>query len=177
MARVHLIVGPVGAGKSTFARQLCLEHSAVLLNLDDWMAELFSPDRPDSGVIEWYAERSRRCIEQIWKLTTALIAVGNDVVLEIGLIRRHDRERLYRRLDAAALDHLVYVMDAPRDVRRQRVRRRNRAKGATFSMIVPDHIFELASDMWEPPDEAERSGRAVRVIPHTDDGGLTTARG
>ena len=49
----------------------------------------------------------------------------------------------------------VHVLDAPLDIRRERVRRRNAEKGATFSMVVPDHIFEMASAMWEPPDDLE----------------------
>ncbi|MDQ3263265.1 MAG: ATP-binding protein [Myxococcota bacterium] len=40
MAHLHLIVGPVGAGKSTFARQLSRQQSSVRLSLDEWMAQL-----------------------------------------------------------------------------------------------------------------------------------------
>jgi predicted kinase len=168
VAHLHLIIGPVGSGKSTFALQLAREHAAVRLNLDEWMAELFSPDRPDAGVMEWYVERTGRCIELIWKLATRMIEVGTNVILEIGLIQRRDRKRLYRRVDDAGYNLKIYVLDASRDVRRERVEQRNRAKGSTFSMIVPPHIFDLASDMWEPPDEAERSQRDMRFI-RTDD--------
>ena len=35
------------------------------------------------------------------------------------------------------------------------VRQRNVVQGATFSMVVPDHVFEMASALWEPPDDAE----------------------
>src|SRR5688500_9099140 len=50
MARVHLIIGPVGSGKSTFALQLARERGALRLNLDEWMALLFRPDRPETGL-------------------------------------------------------------------------------------------------------------------------------
>ena len=164
MAHLHLIVGPVGAGKSTFGLQLARDHAAVRLTLDEWMAELFRPDRPDTGVMEWYVERTGRCIEQIWKVASRIIDAGTDVVLEIGLIQRRDRARLYRRVDDAGYGLKIYVLDAPRELRRERVEQRNRVKGATFSMVVPPPIFDLASDMWEPPDEAERSGRDVRFM-------------
>lgn len=164
MARLHLIIGPVGAGKSTFALQLCRDHAAVRLTLDEWMATLFSQDRPESGVMEWYLERTARCIEQIWSLAENLIEVGTDVVLEIGLIQRRDRERLYQRVDAAGYALTVYVLDAPRELRRERVEQRNQEKGMTFSMVVPPHIFELASDLWEPLDDAERCSRDVRFV-------------
>jgi predicted kinase len=164
MAHVHLIVGPVGAGKSTFALELCARYRAVRLNLDEWMAELFSLDRPEADNVRWYVERTARCIELIWKLTERIIDAGSDVVLEIGLIHRHDRERLYARIDARAYDLTVYVLDAPREARRQRVAQRNVERGETFSMAVPPHIFELASDEWEPPDQQECDDREVRFI-------------
>ncbi len=166
MAKLHLIIGPVGAGKSTFARQLCREHRAARLVLDEWMATLFGDDeRPANGRLEWYVERTERCLEQIWKLTENLVDLGIHVVLEVGLIRRQERERFYARVDDAGFGLTVYVLDAPRELRRERVLRRNRERGETFSMEVPPAFFELASDLWEPPAEDERRERDVRFPP------------
>lgn len=123
---------------------------------------LFSDDRPDVGIAEWYIERAARCVEQIWRVTKSVLHTGTDVVLEIGLIQRRDREALYSRVDAQGFDLTVYVVDAPRELRRDRVEQRNRERGATFSMEVPPHIFERASDMWEPLTDAECDGRDVR---------------
>jgi predicted kinase len=159
-----LIEGPVGAGKSTMAAQLSERHAAPRLILDDWMARLFRPDRPATGVMEWYAERKDRCIEQIWKVTCGLIDAGTDAVLELGLIHQQSRQQFYDRMDAAGYSFTVYVLDAPREVRRERVRERNRQKGETFAMEVPDAFFEIASDMWEPPDEDESAGRDMRFL-------------
>ena len=164
MARIHLIVGPVGAGKSTFGQQLALDHRAVRLTLDEWMAVLFRHDRPEDGVMEWYADRTQRCLEQIWRVTRSALAAGTDVVLEIGLIQRRDRQRFLRRVDADRASMTIYQLDAPRAVRRERVEQRNREQGATFSMVVPPAIFELASDLWEPIDEDEAHGRDVRRV-------------
>lgn len=41
---------------------------------------------------------------------------------------------------------------------------RNRARGPTFSMVVPPDVFELASDLWEPPEPEEHEGIIVRTI-------------
>jgi predicted kinase len=160
-ARIHLIVGPVGAGKSTFGAQLARSRPAVRLTLDEWMATLFRPDRPDQRVIEWYLERSARCIEQIWAVTTELLRASMDVVLEIGLLRRREREAFYRRVDDADFELVIHVLDAARDVRRERVMHRNQQGGPTFSVHVPLDIFEYASDLWEPPEDEECAGRNV----------------
>lgn len=163
------MVGPVGAGKSTFAEGLAQEHGAVRLTLDQWMVQLFSPDRPEAGVMEWYVERAARCVEQIWAVAQRILDSGTDVILEIGLLQRRQREPLYAKVGSAGRTLVIYVLDAARDVRRERVNERNRVRGSTFSMIVPPAIFELASDLWEPPEPAEREGRDVRFI-RTDDG-------
>jgi predicted kinase len=164
--RIHLVIGPVGAGKSTFVRQLVQQHRAVPLNLDDWMATLFSPDRPDSAdVMVWYVPRTLRCLEQIWKTAEAVLAAGNDVVLEAGLIQQHQRDAFYARMGPWADAMTVYLLDAPREVRRERVLRRNADQGETFSMVVPPHIFELASDLWQPPSDAECAERSVVFVP------------
>lgn len=160
-ARVHLVIGPVGAGKSTFAQRLVHERGAVLFTLDEWMVTLFRPDRPAQGVLAWYRERAQRCIDQIWKTAQPLAARGDEVVLEIGLLQRDERERFYERVGAAGLRLTLHVLDAARSVRRARVVERNRCQGATFSMLVPPEIFELASDLWQAPDPDECLGRDV----------------
>jgi predicted kinase len=163
MARLSLIIGPVGAGKSTYGIGLCQKERAVRLTLDEWMATLYGADeRPTLGRREWYVERSERCIAQMWPLAVRLLDLGTNVVMEIGLIRRSAREAFYRRVDDAGAELTVHVVDAPREVRRERVMRRNVEQGATFSMVVPADFFELASDLWEAPDEGEREGREVR---------------
>ena len=161
---IHLVLGPVGAGKSTYAMALAEEHRAIRLTLDDWMTRLFRPDRPAEGVMDWYVERAARCTEQIWEVTCSAMSVQVPVVLEIGLIRRADRERLYGWVEAEAAELTIHLIDAPRDVRRERVLGRNRDRGATFSVEVPPAFFELASDLWEPPDEGERERYRV-VVP------------
>ena len=171
--QIHLILGPVGAGKSTFALELARQHAAIRLTLDEWMAELFSPDRPDTGVIDWYVERASRCIDQIWRTARAVVATGTHVVLELGLLRHDERQRFYQRVNSAGSRLSIYVLDAARDVRRERVNERNRSQGPTFSMIVPPAVFEFASDLWEPLTPSECDGRDVRFI-RTD--GVKSAR-
>jgi predicted kinase len=158
---IHLIEGPVGAGKSTFAFRLSRERAAPRLVLDDWMARLFRPDRPEQDLWPWYQARKERCLDQIWALTEELLDLDSDVVLELGLVQRAARRSFYERVDAAGRTLHVYLLDAPRDVRRERVRKRNAEQGATFAMVVDDEVFELASDAWEAPDEDECSERGI----------------
>ena len=155
MSKIYLVEGPVGSGKSTYSEQLSLQTSAPNISLDTWMVNLFRPDRPSSGVTEWYVERKERCIEQIWDVARKILDASCDVILELGLIHASSRRAMYARVSETGHELVVYVLDAPKEVRRERVRQRNLEKGATFSMEVPDDVFEMASNMWENPDEVE----------------------
>jgi len=164
MAILYLIEGPVGAGKSTYAGRLALSEGAVHLNLDEWMVNLFSRDRPAEGFMEWYAERKHRCIDQIWRVTERLLEAGTSTVLELGLVQRVARAHFYERVDVAGCALEVHALEAPLAIRRQRVRARNETGSGTYRMVVSDEIFELANRAWEPPDDAEREARQIREI-------------
>ncbi|OTG80073.1 hypothetical protein B9T31_16305 [Acinetobacter sp. ANC 4558] len=62
---------------------------------------------------------------------------------------------MLRQIQHTGFNVTVHVLDAPKSIRQKRVQQRNIEQGETFSMIVPDHIFEIASDMWEAPNEIE----------------------
>lgn len=155
MAQIHFIEGPVGAGKSTYAKAMAEKGGFVHLALDEWFVRLFSPDRPQENFSQWYAERKGRLVQLMLGQARAVLATKRDVALELGLIQRGPRQALFRQLQQEGVTFTIHVLDAPMNVRRERVKRRNVEQGATFSMVVPDNIFELASAMWEPPDELE----------------------
>jgi predicted kinase len=169
MSKVHLIEGPVGAGKSTFSSTLVLRTNGVHVSLDEWFATLFSPDRPASDIVPWYMLRKERLIALIWSHSRRILAAGTDVILELGLIQRQSRVAFGRQIQDEGYELVVHVLDAPLEVRRERVRRRNAEKGSTFAMVVPDHVFEMASKLWEPPDELECSEYAVNFVQASSD--------
>jgi predicted kinase len=154
---LHVLIGPVGAGKSTYARQRIARSPAVFLDLDAWMVRLFGADpRPPEGVMAWYLERRERCRALLWDVAVDVLASGTDVFLEIGLLGSAEREAFYEKARAADVELLVYLLDAPRATRRERVAQRNKA-AKPFTQVVPPEFFERASDAWEPPSESERA--------------------
>lgn len=164
MPTVHLIEGPVGSGKSTFATALALRTNGIHIALDEWFANLFSPDRPSVDLVPWYIERKERLINLIWHHSQRLLASGNDVILELGLIQRASRIEFCHKVQDCGHTLVLHVLDAAIDIRRERVRKRNAEKGATFSMVAPDHIFEMANKLWEMPDEIECEEFKVQFI-------------
>jgi predicted kinase len=164
MPRVHLIEGPVGAGKSTYSSTLALQTQGVHIALDEWFAALFSSDRPDGDFVPWYIQRKERLLALIWTHSRRVLASGKDVILELGLIQRQSRVAFGRQIQREGYDLLLHVLDAPLEVRRERVRRRNTEKGPTFAMVVSDHVFEAASKLWEAPDDFECSEFSINFL-------------
>lgn len=164
MSPIHLIEGPVGAGKSTYAAALATRIGGIHIALDEWFARLFTPDRPSVDVMTWYAARKERLVWHIWSHAQVLLKSGATPILELGLVQEASRRAFYDQARAAGVELKVTVLEASREVRRERVARRNAEKGPTFSMVVPDGIFEFASDMWQSPDAIEIEEHRIQVI-------------
>ncbi len=164
MPTLHIIEGPVGAGKTTYANQLARELRTPPLVLDIWMTNLFQADRPEADLWSWYAERKARCFSQIMDLACNALDLGNDVIVELGLIKVENRLKLYADLEKEGRDFLIHMLQTSREERKRRVSQRNLDQGETFAMQVTEEVFEMASDMWEPFCETERTGRANKFL-------------
>jgi predicted kinase len=162
-ATLNVIFGPCGAGKTTYAHAFARRERAMAFILDDWMARLFGPDMPDPIEYEWMLERVGRCETQIWSVAAAAIATGTSVILDIGLMRRADRDRVRQIAEATDLPLVFHFVDAPQEVRRVRVANRNVVKGESFAIEVTPDLFEFIEGVYEPPEPVELAGAVVSV--------------
>src|SRR6476659_6287326 len=160
-ATLNVIFGPCAAGKTTYAHSLARREGAVPFVLDEWGARLFGPDLKGPIEFPWMLERLGRCNALIWSTAEAVLAAGTSVVLDIGAMRRADRDRIRQIAEAKGLSLQWHFVDAPQEVRRARVAGRNAGKGTTFFMEVTPEMFEMRESIYEPPDRAELEG-AVR---------------
>ena len=154
-ATLHVVFGPAGAGKSTYARELARREPAVSFSIDEWIAKLFAPDMPDPVEFEWMMERVERCEAQIWSVAAGVMATGGSVVLDLGLMRRTDRARVAEIAEAVELPIQFHLVTAPRDIRRARVMARNEVEGDGFNLVVPPQMFDFMEGVSEAPDAAE----------------------
>jgi len=162
-AALNVIFGPCGAGKTTYARTFARREKAVAFILDDWMARLFGADMPDPIEYDWMVERVGRCEAQIWSEAAAILAAGTPVILDIGLMRRADRERVRQIAEATELPLVFHFVDAPQEVRRARVADRNVVRGENFAIeVTPDH-FEFIEGVYEPPEPGELAGAVISI--------------
>jgi predicted kinase len=160
-ATLHVIFGPSGAGKTTYAHAFARREKAVAFILDDWMARLFGPDMPNPLEYEWMIERVGRCEAQIWSTAAAVIATGASVILDIGLMRKADRARVREIAEAVELPLQFHFVDAPQEVRRARIGERNSVRGEGFAIEVTPELFEFIEGVYEPPEAEELEGAIV----------------
>ncbi len=91
------------------------------------------------------------------------LAVGTPVVLDIGAMRRANRERIRQIATAKRLSLQWHFVDAPQEVRRARVADRNTANGETFVPEVPPELFDLIEQLDEAPEPAQLEGAVLGV--------------
>ena len=158
MSVVHLICGPTAAGKSTYAKELAQELGCARFAIDEWMANLYSHDTAEVRGIDWLRQRADRCEHQIWSVSRQLLKLGQDVVLDLGLPKRRNREK-YRHLALAAnsVMQLHYIQADP-EVRKARVLQRNTSQMDASVIPVTEDMFMVMEGVFEAPEGLELEG-------------------
>ena len=160
-ATLHVIFGPSGAGKTTYAHAFARKEGAVAFVLDEWMARLFAPDMPQQVEYDWLVERVGRCEAQIWSTTAAVLASGTSFVLDLGLMRKADRNRVREIAAAVELPAQWHYVTAAEDVRRARVAERTKVHGQSLPLQATPDMFEFVEGVFEAPDPAELEGAII----------------
>jgi predicted kinase len=73
MPTAHLIHGYLGAGKTTFARQLERDIPAIRFSHDEWMTRLYGDDPPVEHFADFYQRVSEQ-MEEVWPRCLELFA-------------------------------------------------------------------------------------------------------
>lgn len=163
MARLILVCGPTGVGKTTYSLSLANDIQAIKFSIDPWMQTLFSKDMGDLN-FEWMMERVNRCSDQIWQVSEQILAIDGNVILDLGFTTKAQRDVFSHRARALGLEPEVHYLDAATAIRKQRVDKRNSEKDpAVYAFEVTDMMFDFMEPRFEIPDEDElKNGRIIR---------------
>ena len=152
MARLHLICGLPGAGKTTLARRLEADLPGLRLSPDEWLIRIggprLSPDGTSNGP-------TRDAVEGIqFELGLRLVGEGLNVILENGFWTRAERDGLRARAKDAGVPVTMHYVHAPIDELRRRLEQRN-ANLPPGTYPISDEVLELALRWFQAPSEDE----------------------
>ena len=115
------MVGLPCAGKTTLARRLEKEFSALRLTPDEWQLPLFGND-----VYEPEHDARHSQIESLlWGIASRALELGVNVILDFGFWARSEREDYRNRAAQLAAASQVHFCDLPDDELLKRVAWRN----------------------------------------------------
>ncbi len=155
MARLILVCGPTGVGKTTHSLAISKEVGAIRFSIDPWMQTLFADDMTSLDY-SWMIERVNRCYEQIWQVSEQILALDGDVVLDLGFTTKAQRDLFSDRAKELGIDAEIHYLDAPKDVRKKRVDKRNSEKDpAVYAFEVNDMMFSFMEPRFEIPSQEE----------------------
>ena len=151
-ATLYCIYGNIAAGKTTLARKLAAQHGAVLFCEDEWLVRL----EAEIESFDDFRKHARRLRAAIAPHVVELLRLAISVVLDFPANTPKDRAWLRSLFEAADAAHELHVIEAPLDVCKARLRRRNETKpeGIYFG-FVPEETFEPVMRLLAPPTEAE----------------------
>ncbi len=115
--RLILIYGLPGAGKTTLARQLAADRSAVRLTKDEWLWAL--------GSTPWDEPTRQKVEHELWRLAQEILRLGLSVVLDFGLWARIERDEMRCVARGLGVGVELHYLDMPTDELWRRIEARN----------------------------------------------------
>jgi predicted kinase len=147
---VYLICGFIGAGKTTFAKDLEKKTGAVRITKDEWSISLIGNDPTIDGYDEWDA----KIIELSRDVAFHLVEKGIDVIIDEGFWEKEQRAKMKKRIEALGAQEVLCYLDTPIETIRERVARRN-VNIMQDSFKISREILDNYLKYWEPPSEDE----------------------
>ena len=152
MPTLHLMVGLPCSGKTTLARKLEFERSALRLTPDEWHVCLFGQDadKPEHDARHGLIEAL------LWDVAARVLALGGNVILDFGFWSREEREDFRLRAKKLGASSEVHFLKVPEAELMQRISARNTQPS--------EGAFHISEEMMRPwvalfqapiPDELE----------------------
>lgn len=163
-ARIHLICGATGAGKSTYSAALAQDIRGVRFSIDEWMQQLHNADRPDEMRFEWFYERVQRNGAQMRAMAEQLCEIDVPAVFDCGLTNADERAIFADWAEEMGYSVRLHFIDVPPDVRWGRVQKRNLEQAETFQFEVTRYMFDFIENIWQPPSDAEMARMSGIVV-------------
>ncbi len=153
MATLFLLCGLPCAGKTTLARQLEREYTALRLSPDEWHVRLFGQDLKD----EEHDARYDLIESMLWDIAARVLVLGVNAILDFGFWSRSERDDYRSRAAQLGASSEIRFLDVPAEVLVERLARRN-AQLPQDAFFIPEVQLKAWLREFQPPtqDELER---------------------
>lgn len=141
-ARLILVCGLPGAGKTIHALALEQKLHAVRFSADDWMRAL---------AIDLYDQHQRQKVETLqWQFGQKLLRLGLTVIIEWGTWARSERDTLRLEARAAGAATELHFLTAPVEILFERIQQRGMENPP-----IEREALERWARIFEPPTPEE----------------------
>ncbi len=153
MATLYLMVGLPCSGKTTLAKKLERERSAIRLTADEWQIGLFGQDatEPEHDARHSFIE------SMLWNIASRALELGTNVILDFGFWAREEREDYRLRAKRLGASSEVHFLDMPAEELLRRLAVRNSQPSQESFHISEDSLKSWIAFFQKPtPEELER---------------------
>jgi len=146
--------GLAGAGKTTQARQLEVQHSALRLTPDEWITRLLGPHPSEAALVA--ARDPTEALQ--WEVAARVLPLGIDVILDVGFWSREEREQYRNRAAALGAGSIVHFVDAAPEVLEECLSARRQDRPPDTFLVTAAQLAEWSA-LFERPTFEELVAR------------------
>ena len=146
MAKIFLICGFLGAGKTTISKQLAKQYDAEYMNVDNHVMQMFARDEYESNWEICFTTAE----DDLWQKIQLCAQSNTNVVFDVGFWTRKSRDAARARARQIEMTPIVYYVYAPDEILKERIAQRP-------GKIAENNIknFDTIKQMFEEPQADE----------------------
>jgi len=153
---IHLVCGPTASGKTRLAKEIESARGAIRFSIDELMEPPNFPEQRDDYFIAQLVQKARPMFIELLKAAEQSLSQGNEVVLDVGAFHRETRDVVRTWASENKQPLTLHYLSFSRDIRLERLRQRNERRGSNYSFNVPQWVFDLIEQIFEPPTDEEK---------------------
>jgi len=146
----HIIIGFIGAGKTTFARKLEKETGAIRFTKDEWMVRLFGNTPPKDK----FEEYDNRMASLATDMALKCLKAGISVIIDEGFWVKEQRDEIRQKVKNVGAIPRIYYLEVPFEIMKARTLKRSE-NPPVDSFNIDEKSFNQYWKYFQPPDKDE----------------------